>query len=714
MACFGFIQQHPNWSSSRTRMLPSGRKRTKATREPLPCSAPPGIRMNDLAPDTLGFGFRSDGETCKWKLLGIDNQDRAVHVYVIGASGSGKTKFLEVLIHQDILRGERFGVISPHSDLIIDIKGFLACTAEQTGDYDLLDKVVLVDPTDPKYTVVFNVLEPLPGVSHEKQAQEFVTVCKLRWGDSWGPRMESKFRHSLIALSEAGLPLVFLLRFLTVQDFRKQVLEKVSNPIVRADFENFDQLTKRQQLEWTEPITNKVSQFLSDPRIYQMFAHPRSSFSIRDVMDSGKRLLLSTDKGSLGDSVSDLLNGLFMAKVQMAAFSRSNIPESKRVPWTLYCDEFQNFVGTGSSFDVVLSEARKYRLALVMANQTLEQIPRDLQSVILGNTGIQVYFRINRKDAEILAKEGFAYSGYDLKEVSMYGHRYWSLGEEWEKYFETLQRLPPRTVYVSHRIKGGMLPFRTATIEPAYEVLGMEPDDYYEWLAGLPIGRQFLVEREGLNATVGDGSSQNGPETPTNGLRDDERAFLVFITENPDTPVSQVYKALGLSVRKGNQVRDDLKEQGLIVAIETRMGSGGRLAKFVIPTFEALELLGKEPPEGRGGPIHRHVQQMVLGGAKAKGYSGEVERTLGNGGVADVYLERDGQRIAIEVAVVSKPEREIEHIKRCLEAGCDRVFVVFADERLMARTQEAMVGLFSDKESSKVRLIVLTKLSGFF
>jgi hypothetical protein len=105
-----------------------------------------------------------------------------------------------------------------------------------------------------------------------------------------------------------------------------------------------------------------------------------------------------------------------MAKVQMTACSRSDIPESKRVPWTLYCDEFQNFVGSGSSFDVVLSEARKYRLSLVMANQTLEQIPRDLQSVILGNTGIQVYFRINWKDAEILAKEGFAYSGYDLKE----------------------------------------------------------------------------------------------------------------------------------------------------------------------------------------------------------------------------------------------------------------------------------------------------------
>jgi hypothetical protein len=299
-----------NWGSLKGQMLPSGRKQAKGARPSFPDTPPPCTCASDLTANTLALGWWSDGEPREWKLLSIEIKDRAVHLYVAGASGSGKTKFLEFLIHQDILRGDGFEVISPHSGLILDVKGFLACVAEQTGNQDIFDRVVLVDPTDPKYTVVFKVLEPLPGVSHEKQAQEFDAVCKLRWGDSWGPRMESKFGHSLIALGEASLPLVFLPRFLTVQDFRREVLDKVSNPIVRADFESFDQLIKRQQLERTEPITNKVNQCLSDPRIYQMLAHPKSSFNLRDVMDSGKILLLSTDKGNLGDASSDLLNGL--------------------------------------------------------------------------------------------------------------------------------------------------------------------------------------------------------------------------------------------------------------------------------------------------------------------------------------------------------------------------------------------------------------------
>jgi hypothetical protein len=187
-----------------------------------------------------------------------------------------------------------------------------------------------------------------------------------------------------------------------------------------------------------------------------------------------------------------------------------------------------------------------------------------------------------------------------------------------------------------------------------------------------------------------------------------------FITENNETPVSQVYKAIGVSVRKGSQIRAALKEQGLIEEIETRMGKGGRIAKFIVPTIAALERLGKEPPQGRGEAIHRYVQQMVVEGARAKGYKAQVERDLGNGGICDVHLEKGGQRIAVEVAVVSKPERETEHIKRCLDAGYDRVLNIFADEGLLAKTQEAMTGLFSDKEMARVRLLPLKKLEGFF
>jgi hypothetical protein len=190
-----------------------------------------------------------------------------------------------------------------------------------------------------------------------------------------------------------------------------------------------------------------------------------------------------------------------------------------------------------------------------------------------------------------------------------------------------------------------------------------------------------------------------------------QQAFLDCIIQQPDTPVSEVYKMLAVSWRKGNQIRDALTGQGLIVEIETRLGRAGRPTKFFIPTFAALEILGKEPPPGRGGATHRYIQHLVEEGATAKGFTAQCEKDLGNGGIVDVHLENGEVRIAVEIAVASKPSRELAHIKHCLAAGYDRVFDVFADEGMLQRTQEAMKGEFSAAELGRVRLLHLSKLS---
>jgi hypothetical protein len=216
-------------------------------------------------------------------------------------------------------------------------------------------------------------------------------------------------------------------------------------------------------------------------------------------MDHKKILLIKLNKGKLRQSA-DLLGSLFMAKLQLAAFSRANIPIEARVPFYLYIDEFQNFAS--ESFGVVLSEARKYGLSLIMAHQTLEQIPKELRSVILGNAGIQVYFRMNRQDAELLAKEAFVYDGYQVKTVQMSSSRmntkYWSLGEEFEHNFAQLQNLPPRHCFVKHKIQGGIIPLEIASIEPAWQALKMTPEAYVAYLAGLPLGQKYLLERAAL------------------------------------------------------------------------------------------------------------------------------------------------------------------------------------------------------------------------
>jgi hypothetical protein len=230
-----------------------------------------------------------------------------------------------------------------------------------------------------------------------------------------------------------------------------------------------------------------------------------------------------------------------------------------------------------------------------------------------------------------------------------------------------------------------MLPLETQDIEPAFAALGMTPEQYPAYVESLPFGKKYLLERssltmEPIQTQTAQPSKAAPPEaTPKEvkpQLDEQQQAFLEFLIANPDTPSTAVYKGLHVGVWKGNQISDSLKAQGLIAEIETRLGRAGRRTIFFIPTFKALELLGKEPPPGRGGVVHRHIQHLVQERATAKGYTAQCEKDLGNGGIVDVHLENGQLRIAVEIAVASKPSRELAHIRYCLAAGYDRVFDV--------------------------------------
>jgi hypothetical protein len=183
------------------------------------------------------------------------------------------------------------------------------------------------------------------------------------------------------------------------------------------------------------------------------------------------------------------------------------------------------------------------------------------------------------------------------------------------------------------------------------------------------------------------------------------------VMANPESALTAVYKGIEVSVRRGNDIRDSLKAQGYIAEIETRLGTSGRRTHYFIPTFTAFEILGKEPPAGRGGAIHRHIQQLIEMGAVANGFTAQSEYDIGNGGIVDVHLEKGDIRIAVEIAVASRPSREITHINNCLAAGYDRVFDVFADEKMRQKTQDALSGGVSEAVRGKVQLIHLSKLS---
>jgi hypothetical protein len=614
-------------------------------------------------PGTLDLGWHWSETKDEFQMAKIPQKDRATHLYVIGATGTGKTKFLEFLIQQDIEKGNGHGVIDPHGDLIEDIKGLLTLHYDPE-EKEISEKVILIDPTDPELTITFNPLEKLPNVSVSEQVNELVSAFRKIWSDAWGVRMEDLMRNSLIALGEAELTLAELPYFLTNRTFREAVLEKVEHPIAKEYFHRFDALTDRSQVTWIEPVMNKINAFLSDERIRQMFSYPKSSFNLREIMDHRKMLLIKLDKGKL-KGAADLLGSLLMAKIQMAAFSRSDVPQSKRTPFYLYIDEFQNFAS--ESFMVLLSEARKYGLSLIMAHQTLAQIPEELRSLILGNTGIQIYFRLNRHDASLLAKEGFEYSGYEVKSMSLYrGPDFWSLGEEWEHYTEALQTLPPRVCYAKHKIEGGIIPFTTVHIEPAWETLGIKEEEYSEFLKIYPFGKNYLISREELAAL----SYQR------------QR----FIKERVEEKLVKEKKLV------------EIPHKPYLEKVERRV----KKEPAVGVLKEKVEVALPEVEEKKKSQ-HRYLQSLIRRMAEKKGFRAVIEQPTPDGrGKVDVSLEHDGRKIACEISITTTDEQELSNIEKCLAAGYEKVILCSPEKKSLEKIRTLISKRLKPTDQEKV------------
>ncbi len=604
-----------------------------------PDESEPELYEEDI-PDTLDLGWRYSEGRNEFQMAKMDRKDRATHMYVIGATGSGKTKFLEFLIQQDVRDRSGFAVIDPHGDLIDDIKGFLA------NEYDraeLSERVVLIDPAGKDTTVTFNPLERLPGTTVAEEVNEVISSFRKIWSDSWGARMEDLMRNSMIALGEAGYTLVDLPLFLSRRKFREIVLKTVTHPVVIEYFTRFEAMTDRAQVTWTEPVMNKVNALFSDDRIRLMFSSPRSSFNVRGIIDSKAILLIKLDKGKLRESA-DLLGSLFMSKIQMAAFSRGDLPQRKRTPFYLYIDEFQNFAT--ESFAIILSEARKYGLSLIMAHQTLAQIPDELRSLILGNAGIQVFFRINRHDASLLAKESFTFSGHDIGGVRSMKPVYWSIGDIWEQKTEELQTLQPRFSYVKHKVKGGLILIQTADVEDPWRTASMDEDDFGNFIASLPIGAKYLRPRAELLNEV---------------------------------------KARHDRVHGELQKKDDGK-----MPVEAKPAPVEKQAVEPQPPSEKpVRAKGKQAPAPgfesvstqKGETQHRYLQSLIKKMAESKGYKATIEALTADGkGRVDVLLEKGDERIACEISVSTDESHELDNIKKCLSSGYGEV-VVCTDER---------------------------------
>ncbi len=329
--------------------------------------------------------------------FGIKTDDRRRHIYAIGKTGMGKTNLLENMIIQDIHNGKGACYIDPHGDTAEKL--IKAIPSHRIND------VIYFNPADQDYPIAFNVMEKVDPKYRHLVASGLVGVFKKIWADSWGPRLEYILRNAILALLEyPGSTLLGVTRILTDKKYRQRVIEKVKDPVVKAFWvDEFSKWNERVLQEVISPIQNKVGQFISSSLIRNIVGQTKSSFDVRKAMDSEKILIMNLSKGRIGEDASALLGAMMITKIQLAAMGRVDIEEDERKDFYLYVDEFQNFAT--ESFAGILSEARKYRLNLILANQYISQLDETVRDSIFGNAGTIISFRVGASDAEFLEKE---------------------------------------------------------------------------------------------------------------------------------------------------------------------------------------------------------------------------------------------------------------------------------------------------------------------
>ncbi len=329
--------------------------------------------------------------------FGIKTDDRRRHTYVIGKTGMGKTTLLENMILSDIYAGHGCAYVDPHGD-----------TAELLLDYIpswRINDVVYFNPGDLEHPVGFNILESVDANMKHLVAAGMMSVFKKIWEGVWSARMEYILNNAILALIDnPGTTLLGINRMLSDEVYRKEIVSNVTDPIVKQFWvKEFASYQQKFATEAVAPIQNKVGQFLSAAIIRNIVAQANSSINVRKIMDEEKIFIVNLSKGRLGEDASRLLGGMLITKIQMSAMERVDTAKDDRTDFYLYVDEFQNFAV--ESFASILSEARKYKLNLVMAHQYIAQLTEEVRDAVFGNVGTLIAFRVGGPDAKFMEDE---------------------------------------------------------------------------------------------------------------------------------------------------------------------------------------------------------------------------------------------------------------------------------------------------------------------
>jgi len=326
--------------------------------------------------------------------FGIKKEDKFRHMYIVGKTGTGKSVFLSNMIISDMKAGNGLCLLDPHGELVDSVLEHIPTNR--------INDVILFDVADSDYPIGFNLLQANTEEEKNLVASGVVSTFNKLFENSWGPRLEYILRNVVISLVDyPNATLMHILRVLTDKSFREEVISCVKDAVVLKFWTaEFNKWNDKQRDEAISPITNKVGQFLSSKLVRNIFGQARTKLNLRKAMDEGKIILVNLSKGRIGEDNANMIGSLLVTKFQIDAMSRADIPVHQRRDFYLYIDEFQNFAS--ESFVTILSEARKYKLSLIVANQYTSQLLDTIKDAIFGNVGTTIAFTVGKDDADII------------------------------------------------------------------------------------------------------------------------------------------------------------------------------------------------------------------------------------------------------------------------------------------------------------------------
>ncbi|PIR53473.1 hypothetical protein COU76_00985 [Candidatus Peregrinibacteria bacterium CG10_big_fil_rev_8_21_14_0_10_49_10] len=358
-------------------------------------SDPPQDLPHANEPNVSGFGITNYHNNLVQ--FGIRREDRRRHLYIVGKSGVGKSKLLELLVNDDLQGGHGIGVLDPHGDLVDDILRHVP--------KNRINDVIVFDPTDTDFPIAFNPLEKVDSAYKMQLTIGILDIFKKLFGSNWSDRLEHVLRYTILALLDSpNTTVLSILKMLSDKNYRQKIVARIEDNVVKSFWvSEFAAWSEKFDADAITPLLNKVGQFVATNMMRNVVGQPETKFDIRDIMDNRKILLMKVSKGLLGEENSQLMGAMIITKIYQAAMSRADMPEAERSDFYFYVDEFQNFAT--DTFYEIMSEARKYHLNLTIAHQYMGQLSQKIRQTVFGNVGSMISFRVGAEDAGVMAEE---------------------------------------------------------------------------------------------------------------------------------------------------------------------------------------------------------------------------------------------------------------------------------------------------------------------